>query len=121
MNFKTLSALVITAAAAGSAFAESPGTWTNADLGVSTKTRAEVQAELAAYKKAGVNPWSISYSMTRDFRSTASRADVTAQYLKNRDAVAAINSEDGGAGSFAASQPAVASDTLAGQPTASGN
>jgi hypothetical protein len=58
--------------------------------------------------------------MTRDFRSTANRADVTAQYVANRDAVAAINSEAGGAAQFAASQPA-ASDTLAGSPVAGGN
>ncbi|MBI5279788.1 MAG: DUF4148 domain-containing protein [Burkholderiales bacterium] len=121
MNFKTISALVITAAAAGSAFAESPGTWTNAERGLATQTRAEVQAELAAFKKAGVNPWSSTYSITKDFRSTASRADVTAQYVKNRDAVAAMNSEGGGAAHFAASQPVAVSDTLAGQPAAAGN
>jgi hypothetical protein len=117
MNFKSISALVITAAAAGSVFAESPGDFRNHEL-TAGKTRVEVQAELAAFKKAGVNPWSSTYSMTRDFRSTANRADVTAQYVAERDAVAAINSEDGGASTFAAGRPAaVVADTLAGQPT----
>lgn len=114
MNRKSLFALVVAAAAAGSAFAETP-TVVNDDF-VSTKTRAEVQAELLAWRQAGVNPWSIRYNPLAYFRSPASRADVTAAYIAERDAVAAIGSEDGGAVYFAKAPRAVRSETLAGQP-----
>jgi hypothetical protein len=114
MNRKTLATLLVAAAAAGSAFAESP-TVVKDDF-VSAKSRAEVQAELLAYQKAGVNPWSIRYNPLAHFRGTASRADVTAAYIAERDAVAAIGSEDSGAAYFAQLPRAPRSETLAGQP-----
>ena len=55
-----------------------------------------VQAELAAYKSAGVNPWSISYNPLRDFRSTTTREAVTAEYLATREEAHALTSEDSG-------------------------
>jgi hypothetical protein len=114
MNRKTLTALVIAASAAGSAFAESPTVLK--DGFTSTKSRAEVQAELFAYKKAGVNPWSTQYNPLAYFRSAGDRAAVTAAYIADRDAVAAIGSEDSGASYFAQAPRAVVSETLAGQP-----
>jgi hypothetical protein len=114
MNRKAISALVIAAAAAGSAFAETP-TVVN-DNFVSTKSRAEVQAELFAFRKAGVNPWSIQYNPLAQFRSTADRQQVTAAYIAERDAVAAIGSEDSGSEYFAQGPRTVRSETLAGQP-----
>ena len=115
MNRKTLSALVIASAFAGSAFAESP-TVPRDDF-VSAKTRAEVQAELFAYKKAGVNPWSTSYNPLAHFKGTASRADIVAAYIADRDTVAAITGEDSGSSYFAhAHEAAPRSETLAGQP-----
>jgi hypothetical protein len=44
-----------------------------------TKTRAEVQAELAQHKKAGVNVYSISYNPVMGFQSEKSRAEVQAE------------------------------------------
>ena len=44
----------------------------------STLTRAEVQADLAAFKKAGVDPWSSKYNPLRHADSTKSRAEVQA-------------------------------------------
>jgi hypothetical protein len=61
---------------------------------VSRKSRAEVRAELDAFKKSGVNPWSQSYNPLARFVSSESRAEVTAEFIKNRDAVAALNGED---------------------------
>ena len=61
-----------------------------------TKSRAQVQAELAQYKQAGVNPWSISYNPLNSFRSAKTRGQVTAEYLADRDAVAAFTAEDSG-------------------------
>lgn len=63
---------------------------------VSVATRAEVRAELYAYKKAGINPWSRQYNPLRFFKSTTSRAEVTTEYIANRTAVAAMNGEDSG-------------------------
>ncbi|WBY03311.1 DUF4148 domain-containing protein [Ramlibacter tataouinensis] len=93
MNRKIALALA-TFVAAGSAFAD--------DITIdptpfqSTATRAQVQAELAAYKKAGVNPWSTTYSPLRSFVSTKSRAEVVGEYIQARDRVAAMTREDSG-------------------------
>lgn len=62
----------------------------------SSKSRAEVRAELDAYKKAGVNPWSMAYNPLREFRSSKTREEVTAEYIRDRDTVAAITAEDSG-------------------------
>lgn len=87
---------VLVAGFAGSAFAESPNAVPGAPF-VSTKTVAEVQAELAAYQRAGVNPWSASYNPLRSFRSTNTRDAVTADYIAAREQVHAVTGEDSGA------------------------
>jgi len=89
-----LSTLVLASAFAGAAFAESP--LIPNDPFVSTKSRAEVNADLSAYKKAGVNPWSTSYNPLAKFKSEKTRADVTADYLASRGEVNALTSEDSG-------------------------
>ena len=112
-----LATVAIAAAAAfvSPAFAESPTVLK--DQFQSTATRAQVQADLAAYKQAGVNPWSTQYNPLRTFKSAAARADVTAAYLASRDQVAALNGEDSGSVWFAANgSRGVLSQTLAGQP-----
>ncbi len=63
---------------------------------VSTTSRAEVRAELDAFKKSGVNPWARDYNPLASFVSSKSRAQVTAEYIANRDAVAALHGEDSG-------------------------
>ena len=63
----------------------------------SAKTRAEVQAELARFRaEYPVSPWSTRYNPLAKFQSTATRADVTAAYIADRDAVAAFTAEDSG-------------------------
>jgi hypothetical protein len=118
MNRKfAASALVLAAAFAGSAFAESPNAGVRNENFTGTATRAQVQAELAAYKQAGVNPWSTQYNPLRSFKSTATRADVTAEYLASRAEVAALNSEDSGSAYLAQARvKGVPPTTLAGQP-----
>jgi hypothetical protein len=81
-----------------------------------TRTRAEVQAELAQYKQAGVNPWSIQYNPLNSFRSAKTRAQVQAEYLADRDAVAAFTAEDSGSAYLAAHKPVRAATQFAGQP-----
>ncbi len=63
---------------------------------VPSASRAEVRADLEAFRKSGVNPWSIRYDPVRNFRSGKTRAEVTAEYIRERDAVAAMNGEDSG-------------------------
>ncbi len=63
---------------------------------VPSKSRAEVQAELQAFKGSGVDPWARNYDPLRHFRSGKSRAQVTAEFLRERDVVAAMNGEDSG-------------------------
>jgi hypothetical protein len=94
MKFKIASAVLLAAFAAGAFADELPSVPT--EPVVSTKSRAEVQAELLAYKKAGVNPWSTSYNQLANFKSSTSRQEVVAEYLAWRDEVAALNGEDSG-------------------------
>lgn len=98
MNFK-IASVALVVAAAGNAFAESP-TIVN-DPFVSTRTRAEVQAELYAYKQTGVNPWSISYNQLRGFQGRLSREQVVAEFLAARNEVAAMSGEDSGSAHLA--------------------
>jgi len=80
------------------------------------KTRAEVQAELARYKQAGVNPWSTSYNQRTGFTSQRSRADVQAEYIASRDRVAAFTGEDSGSAYLASHKGEQAAQQFAGQP-----
>jgi len=84
---------------------------------VSTATRAEVVAELGRFKSAGRSPWSILYNPLATFRSTKTRAEVHAEYLRSRDNVAAMNGEDSGS-TLLARRPAPV-DGEARSPTAS--
>lgn len=111
----TLASFVLASAFAASAFAETPTVVT--EPFVSSKTRAEVQAELAAYKQAGVNPWSTQYNPLRGFRSATTREAVTAEYIASRDVVRELGGEDSGSTYLAQQRsPALESSTLAGQP-----
>lgn len=80
------------------------------------KSRAEVQAELFQYKQAGVNPWSSSYNQRTGLTGGRTRAEVQAEYIANRDRVAAFTSEDSGSAYIAAHQAADATRQFAGQP-----
>jgi len=42
---------------------------------VSSASRADVRAELDAYRKSGVNPWARSYNPLHHFRSERTRID----------------------------------------------
>jgi hypothetical protein len=111
-----LAAAALTAAAFGALADEADGSQYAVQFN-GTKTRAEVQAELAQYKQAGVNPWSTSYNPLNSFRSAKTRAQVTAEYLGNRDAVAAFTAEDSGSTYLAQHQGTTpASRMLAGTP-----
>lgn len=100
MNRRLITISIAAAAAAtfaGGAFAESPDpSGQFAHQVASGKSRAEVVAELQEYKRAGVNPWSMSYNPLRTFKSTTTREAVVAGYLDSREQVNAFNGEDSG-------------------------
>ena len=108
-------ALVLAATAfAGTAFADDI-TIDNTQF-VSSKSRAEVQAELTQFKQAGTSPWSIQYNPLAKFKSETSRTQVTAAYVADRDLVAAFNGEDSGSRVLALRKAGNNGVHLAGQP-----
>lgn len=112
---RTLIAAVV-AFAATSAFAAS-GEISEAPAFTSSLSRAQVQAELRQSQQAGVNPWAQDYDALAGFRSTNSRADVTAEFLRSRNETAAFTGEDSGSAWLAArGQQAPSAPVLAGQP-----
>jgi len=115
MNAKlTLSALLL-AAFAGNALADDP-TVVN-DHFTSTKTRAEVLAELQAYRASGVNPWATSYQPLKYFQSATTREAVVADYLASRNEVHALTGEDSGSAWLAQARTVVLpATTFAGTP-----
>lgn len=109
--------LLLAAAFAGNAFAEGP--IQASDPFTSTRTRAEVQAELAGYQRSGVNPWATSYDPLKQFRSARSRDEVVADFIGSRDAVRAFGGEDSGSAYLAQMRAPHAVDLrLAGQAPA---
>jgi len=96
-----IAAIALSFAAAGSAFAD--------DITIdpvqhqSLKTRAQVQAELAQYKAAGVNPWSMGYSLSTGFQPQRTRADVIAEVKAAQASgeLQAVGAEDSGAAYYA--------------------
>jgi len=115
MNRKLTLAALVLAAFAGNALADDP-TVANEQF-VSSKSRAEVQADLLAYRQAGVNPWATSYQPLKYFHSDTTRAQVTAEYLAARNEVRALTGEDSGSAYLAqARNPQLPVRTLAGTP-----
>ncbi len=83
---------------------------------VSSRSRSEVQGELAQFKKAGVIPWSITYNPLRLFRASRTRSEVSNEYFASRTTVAALTGEDSGS-AYLARIPKVggSASALAGQ------
>ena len=106
------SLLAIAAASTSVAFADDITVETHAF--VPALTRAEVQAQLQQYRSAGANPWSTSYNQLAGLHSATTRAEVTAQFLQDRDEVAARTGEDSGASWLAAQARHAAPPVVAG-------
>jgi hypothetical protein len=113
MNRKALIALAAFAALAGTTAARADDITIDNTPFQSVRTRADVQAELAAYKKNGVNTYSISYNQLSKFKSDRTRDEVRAEYLADRDEVAALTSEDSGSAYLAQFATVNRSNTLA--------
>jgi len=101
----SLAAIALSFAAAGSAFADDI-TIDNAQH-LSTKSRAEVNAERVAFSKAGTSPWSTSYNPFAVSPSKASRADVKAELAAARASgeLQAMGGEDSGSAYLASHAP----------------
>ena len=82
----------------------------------STRSQAEVQAELQQFKQAGVNPWSTSYNPLRSFQSTKTRAQVEQEFLASREEARAFAGEDSGSAWMAQHRTQNVGSQLAGQP-----
>lgn len=81
---------------------------------VSTRTRAEVTAELKTPYPGG-NPWSSAYNMFQA-RSTATSAQIQGEYIANRDRANAFHAEDSGSALILKAQGSLApSDPMIGQ------
>lgn len=59
-------------------------------------SRSEVRAALDAFRSSGLNPWAQNFDQLKGLTSSRTRAEVTAEYLRERDAVSAMNGEDSG-------------------------
>lgn len=111
MNRHSVFAFVL-AAAATSAFADDITIDTTPF--VSTKSRAEVRAQLL---ERGPNVWSTQYNPLAQFSADRSRAEVVAEYLASRREVAALTAEDSGSAYLVRNRDARAQAVrLAGQP-----
>jgi hypothetical protein len=118
MNRSTLALAAVLSVAAFAAHADDadPSGQFATTVG-SAGTRAAVQSQYADYRKTGVNPWSTSYNPLASFRGDKTRAQVTAEYLASRNAVAAMTGEDSGSAYLASNKAGFdASRQLAGQP-----
>jgi hypothetical protein len=94
MNRAHAISLAIALVAAGNAFADD--ITMDPKPFVSTASRSQVQDELTQSRRAGINIWADDYNPMVDFRSSTTRAEVTAEFLASRNAVAAFTAEDSG-------------------------
>ncbi|MDB5859856.1 MAG: hypothetical protein JWQ76_3545 [Ramlibacter sp.] len=107
--------IAICLAAAGSAFADD--ITIESTPFVSTRTRAEVVAEMQQARHEGMNPWADTYDQLQAFRSTLTRDEVIAEFLLSRDESQAFNGEDSGSSYLmAARNRGVAAPVLASLP-----
>jgi hypothetical protein len=87
----------VAAIASGNAYAESP-TIDNTPF-VSTRSRAEVQAEVIAQRdivRAGASEWALQYNNLPQHESSYTSEQARSAYMAARDEVAAMTSEDSG-------------------------
>jgi hypothetical protein len=98
MNRTIALSLVLATAAIGNAFA-GDGEFAHDQQAAfsSTASRAEVQSELAQYRRDGIDTSSYEYNPLSQFKSGLKRAEVTSDYIANRAQVAAMNAEASGA------------------------
>lgn len=109
-----LSRLVIAALSlsALTAYAESPAASGQFAQTVTAATAGAPAQSPANARVSGGNPWSTSFNPLAGFQSQRTRADVTAEYVRSRGAVAAFTGEDSGSAVLSATR----GGRFAGQP-----
>lgn len=111
---RTLTAIAFAIAAAAAAPVLADDITIDPNEFVSTKSRAEVRAELDQYRSAGVNPWADDHDQLRAFESTLSRDEVVGEFLQARQEVAAMSGEDSGSAYLALQSHDLPAPVLAG-------
>jgi hypothetical protein len=91
-----ISALIVAAAALAATASYAGDITVDTTPFASTRSRAQVQAELAQFKQVGPNVWATQYNQLAQFTPRRSRAEVRAEYLASRAQVAAFTAEDSG-------------------------
>ena len=101
MNRNIALSLVLATAAIGNAFA-ADGEFAHDQQAPfsSTASRAQVQSELAQYRRDGIDTTSYEYNPLSQFKSSETRAQVSRDYIANRDEVAAQDGEGLGVETF---------------------
>ncbi|HEX7891521.1 MAG TPA: DUF4148 domain-containing protein [Ramlibacter sp.] len=77
----------------------------------STLSRAEVMADLMQHRRSGIDTQADDYNPLAQFRGAKTRADVRAEFMAERDTVAAMTREDSGSAYLARVKPALARET----------
>ena len=98
----TAAAALLAAIGANSAYAETPTIDTTPF--VSTRSRADVQAELMGNRQllsAAASEWAMQHNEVSQLNSGYTAAQAKAQYRAARDEVSAMTSEDSGSSYFA--------------------
>lgn len=110
-----ISALIVAAAALAATASYAGDITIDTTPFSASRSRAEVQAELAQFKAAGPNVWSTQYNQLAQFVPQRSRAAVRAEYLASRAQVAAFTAEDSGSAWLARGRTAHAGTRVAAQ------
>ncbi|AMO22884.1 hypothetical protein GCM10027034_33780 [Ramlibacter solisilvae] len=95
MNAKTIFAVAAFAALASAAARADDITIDNTPF-QSSRTRAEVRAELMQNRQSGYDTYATDYNQLSSFQSSLTRDQVRAEYLADRNVVAAMTGEDAG-------------------------
>jgi hypothetical protein len=119
MNRSRLALAAVLSTAAFVAHAETPdpsGQFAaRAATGVAVHAASAAPAAKAAPGNSA-NVWSTRYNPLDSFQSQRTRAEVQADYVANRDRVAAFTREDSGSAFLAVNRGRIAAPVLAGQP-----
>ena len=116
MNRYLVTTILAIAAAAVTSTASADDITIDTTPFVSSKTRAEVQAELRQFREAGVNPWTQDFDQLAQFRSDRTRAQVTSEFVAARDQVESMTGEDSGSVFLSQGGPVEDAPVVAGQP-----
>lgn len=99
---------------ASTAHAEGPIAMESSTPFVSTRSRAEVRAELgkAGEQRSATSEWALNQQTFQPTAGGPTRAQIAAEYISSRDEVHARTGEDGGSAYFASQSVRVPAGTM---------